>query len=268
MSVSSESPDGRRFTESWEGINGKPVLVAYRDSAGVPTIGFGHTDGVVIPMTCTAEQADAWMGEDMAQACDEINACLSESIRGMMTQDQYDALADWEFNTGGLSGSRLSRLLLAQRFAEVPGEMARWCHARVDGVETVLNGLVRRRAAEGSLWTRQAMPDGVQVPPIAMGTPSVEEGVVPLPPPASAIKTTTGKLQLGSLLSGGAAAVGAVGAAVNQAQPAVTAVHQVQGLASGLHGPILYAIGGCVVASIGFTVWTLVRKQLNVTGKL
>jgi len=36
-------------------------LTAYQDSGGVWTIGFGHTKGVTAGMTCTEDQATAWL---------------------------------------------------------------------------------------------------------------------------------------------------------------------------------------------------------------
>jgi len=36
--------------------------------------------------------------------------------------------------------------------AYVPAELAKWVYGRVNGVETKLEGLVRRRNAETQLW--------------------------------------------------------------------------------------------------------------------
>jgi GH24 family phage-related lysozyme (muramidase) len=41
-------------------------LVAYKDTGGVWTIGWGHTAGVKQGDTCTTAQADAWLAEDAA----------------------------------------------------------------------------------------------------------------------------------------------------------------------------------------------------------
>lgn len=47
-------------------------LSAYPDSGGVPTIGFGHTKGVKLGDTCTAEQAEAWLAEDAKPLLDLV----------------------------------------------------------------------------------------------------------------------------------------------------------------------------------------------------
>ncbi len=43
-------------------------LKAYRDTVGVWTIGYGHTKGVYEGMTCTQEQAEAWLAEEMEES--------------------------------------------------------------------------------------------------------------------------------------------------------------------------------------------------------
>jgi hypothetical protein len=202
------------------------------------------------------------MSDDLAGA----EADLNRLVKVELNQNEFDALCDWQFNTGGLAGSTLLRILNRGAYEEVPAQMARWCHARVNGVQTVLEGLVRRRAAEGVLWV-QADPaaTGVPVAPIKVSTTSLEEGVTPLAPPSKAIGTTIGKLQIGSLISGGAAAVSA---AVSQVQPAVHAVHQVQSLTYGFHGILEYAIGAAVAISLGLSAWALIHKHLSVSGRV
>jgi lysozyme len=257
------SAQGRRFTERQEAPGGVAVLSAYQDPAGVWTIGFGHTKGEVRGMTCTPAQADVWMDEDLSDAENEINRL----VKVVLTQNEFDALCDWEFNCGGLNGSTLLRILNAGRYEEVPAEMARWCHARVNGVEQVVPDLVRRRAAEGVLWmtpeSDPSLPPPAEVAPIAVHVSTPATGLVPMRPPQTVMKTTTGKLQIGSLVSGGAAAVAA---SVNQIQPAVNAVHQVQSLTYALHGPLLYIVTAGVCASLLFTIFTLVHKHQSVTG--
>ena len=41
-------------------------LYAYRDSVGIPTIGYGHTKGVKMGMSITQKQADDFLREDVA----------------------------------------------------------------------------------------------------------------------------------------------------------------------------------------------------------
>jgi len=94
------SPDGLKLTQSFEGCR----LKAYLDSVGVPTIGYGHTHGVTMGMTCTQEQADAWLQEDTQGAVQAVNNLVTVPL----TQQQFDALVDFTFNLGaGDSGNAI-----------------------------------------------------------------------------------------------------------------------------------------------------------------
>jgi hypothetical protein len=46
---------------------------AYKCPAGVWTIGYGHTAGVVEGMTCTASEAEHWLMEDLREARDQAS---------------------------------------------------------------------------------------------------------------------------------------------------------------------------------------------------
>ena len=71
-------------------------LEAYMPTADdVPTIGYGHTRGVRMSDTCTEEQAEAWLREDLADAERAVNA-----IDVDLTQGMFDALVSLAFNVG------------------------------------------------------------------------------------------------------------------------------------------------------------------------
>ena len=71
-------------------------LKAYRCSAGVLTIGYGHTAGVKEDDEISQEQADAWLREDIAETAHEfahyVNVPISEGM--------YVALTSLAFNLG------------------------------------------------------------------------------------------------------------------------------------------------------------------------
>jgi lysozyme len=73
-------------------------LEAYKDQAGVWTIGYGHTSLVDCAYTCTQEQADAWLDKDVAIADRSVN-----KLAPWANQNQFDALVDFAFNLGGYS---------------------------------------------------------------------------------------------------------------------------------------------------------------------
>lgn len=121
-------------------------LEAYLCPAGIPSIGYGHTRGVAIGLTCTEAQAEAWLLEDLEPS----ERGVSELVRVPLTQGQYDALASFTFNlgVGALTGSRLLALLNARDYAGASAEFSRWVHAK----GKALPGLVTRRASERALF--------------------------------------------------------------------------------------------------------------------
>lgn len=144
------SDKGREFIEMWE-EGGKAKLRPYDDGTGVLTIGFGHTTPagppkVVRGMTITADEADRILASDLAAV--EVNVCHHVEIS--LTQAQFDCLVSFDFNTGGLVRSTVLRRVNAGQFDLVPAALMMW----VRGGGRVMQGLVRRRKAEGILFSQ------------------------------------------------------------------------------------------------------------------
>lgn len=125
-------------------------LTAYADSVGVPTIGYGHTRGVKLGDTCSVQQADIWLTQDLEDAA----AVVATLVKVPLTQGQFDALTDFVFNLGGkrLGESTLLILLNTGRKDAAADQLDRWVHGKVDGKDVVLPGLVKRRAAEKAMF--------------------------------------------------------------------------------------------------------------------
>jgi lysozyme len=136
------SEDGLHLTEQFEGCK----LAAYPDSVGVPTIGYGHTRNVSLGMTCTQEQAEQWLQEDIQSAADAVNRLVTVEL----TQQEFDALVDFTFNlgAGNLQSSTLLRLLNSGDYTGAAGEFDKWDRAGGQ----VLAGLLRRRQAEADMF--------------------------------------------------------------------------------------------------------------------
>lgn len=130
------SKTGLQLTEGFEGCK----LTAYQDSRGVWTIGFGHTLNVRPGMVWTQPQAESWLLADVASAARTVN----NVVHIPLTQSEFDALVDFEYNTGALPGSTLLRLLNAGDISGAAAQFEVWGHA--GGV--VLAGLLRRRTVE------------------------------------------------------------------------------------------------------------------------
>jgi lysozyme len=134
----SYSKDALLLTEQFEGCR----LAAYPDSVGVWTIGYGHTSRVRAGDTCTEEQAQAWLREDIARVVRQIN----RDITVPLNQGEFDALVDFGFNLGvhALEASTLWQDLALGEYERAASQFARWDRAGGKEVE----GLLRRRLAE------------------------------------------------------------------------------------------------------------------------
>jgi GH24 family phage-related lysozyme (muramidase) len=64
------------------------------------------------------------------------------------TQNQFDALVSFHYNTGAIGRATLTKKHIAGEFAEAAAEFARWNMA----AGKVMRGLVRRREAEAELY--------------------------------------------------------------------------------------------------------------------
>lgn len=122
-------------------------LKAYKDSAGVWTIGYGHTHGVKSGQLITQAQADSLLHGDLLPVekyVDGLVVCRS--------QGEFDALVDFAFNlgTGNLASSTLLAKIRAGAATEdIQDQFRRWVYA--GGKK--LNGLVKRREWEAQRWT-------------------------------------------------------------------------------------------------------------------
>ena len=137
------SKNGLSLTEGFEGLR----LTAYQDQAGIWTIAYGHIHGVSMGMTCTQEQAEAWLLEDVQNAVDDVNNLVTVDL----TQNQFDALVDFTFNLGcgNLEHSTLLRLLNSGDYTGAAEQFKVWDMAGGQ----VRSGLLRRRLAESNLFT-------------------------------------------------------------------------------------------------------------------
>lgn len=139
-----------------KGPNGSFTAVAYQDPAGVWTIGWGHALPGKPPLfdkPWTAAQADQQALDDLTSAAMDVCNALP-AVVGSLTEGQYAALIDFVFNVGAgtFNGSTLCHYIRTGNMVLAPTQFALWTHAKVNGVETVLPGLVRRRQAEIAVW--------------------------------------------------------------------------------------------------------------------
>ena len=136
------SENGIELIKDFEGRR----LVAYQDSVGVWTIGYGHTKTAHEDKLIIKSTADRLLAEDLA----EFEKYVDTYVTVALTQNQFDALVSWTFNLGpgNLKESTMLKKLNQGLYAEVPDEMRRWNKAG----GKVLEGLIRRREAEAKLF--------------------------------------------------------------------------------------------------------------------
>lgn len=144
------SPKGIALLHRWEGCK----LTAYPDPGsddGNPwTIGYGSTGpGIQRGTVWTQAQADARFEQDLVRYADAV---AREIGNAPTTQDQFDALVSFHYNTGAIEEATLTKKHKAGDYAGAAAEFGKW--VKNDG--RVMKGLVNRRADERKLYEGKA----------------------------------------------------------------------------------------------------------------
>lgn len=138
------SQKGLDLIKEFEGLR----LEAYKCSAGVATVGWGHTGpDVKLGMKITEDQAEALLKQDLAKFERGVLEALGDAPT---TENQFSALVSLAYNIG-LGAFRKSTALREHKAGNskraVAGIMM-WVKAN----NKILGGLVRRRRAEAALY--------------------------------------------------------------------------------------------------------------------
>jgi GH24 family phage-related lysozyme (muramidase) len=143
---------GLALIRKFEGFQPRP----YTCPGGDCTVGYGH---VVHKRPCDGRPSEqkyrSGLSEDDALAllANDVRGaedCVRRRVRVPLSEDQFSALTSFVFNLGcgAFQASTLLARLNAARYSEVPEQLGRWCKSG----GKVLQGLVKRRAAEVALW--------------------------------------------------------------------------------------------------------------------
>jgi lysozyme len=138
---------GLTLIKQFEGLR----LEAYQDVAGIWTIGYGHTRGVVQGMTFTEDQADAALRADLAAA----EAAVDRDVAGATTTDnQFAAMVALCYNigSGNFATSTVLRDHRAGQAQAAADAFLLWNKSKVGGVLQEVAGLTNRRGAEQTLY--------------------------------------------------------------------------------------------------------------------
>lgn len=119
-------------------------LTAYQDTAGVWTIGYGHTKGVKKGDRITQYQAEQFLRDDLAEY-----ERAAGKVQRLTTQGRYDAVVDFMYNLGigNFNKSTLKIYIESGRAVwEIQEQFLRWVNAG----GRKLGGLVSRRIWEAA----------------------------------------------------------------------------------------------------------------------
>lgn len=123
-------------------------LTAYQCSAGVWTIGYGHTAGVHKGMKITQAQAEAYLKQDVAKFEKYVSNASYVPFTDKLNQNQFDALVSFAFNLGQ---GNVKKLCTGRVMNQIPSAMQQYCKA----AGKTLPGLQRRRKAEAALYNKK-----------------------------------------------------------------------------------------------------------------
>lgn len=130
------------FISSFEGCR----LSAYKCSAGVWTIGFGHTKGVKETDVCTEEQAKAWLIDDIR----ETQTLLAHYVNVPVSEGEFVALVSLAFNVG-VGALMKSKLLRKLNSGDREGAAEEFLDFDLANGKRIA-GLTRRRKEEHDLF--------------------------------------------------------------------------------------------------------------------
>ena len=134
------SQRGIKLIKKFEGVR----LTAYKCTAGVYTIGYGHTRGVKRGMKITEEEASAYLTADLLNSEKAVERY--DSVYHW-NQNEFDALVSFTFNCGATNLRALLRNGQRNR-SQIAATLP--LYRKAGG--KVLKGLERRRAAEKALF--------------------------------------------------------------------------------------------------------------------
>jgi lysozyme len=144
---------GRRLVQKWEGCEKRQAdgtFAAYPDPGsadGHPwTIGWGSTGPDIKKGTVwTKAQCDARFDDEMKGYANAVAKAIGDAPT---TQNQFDALVSFHYNTGAIATATLTKLHKKGQFDKAQAEFAKW----IFNNHVPMQGLKNRRADEAKLY--------------------------------------------------------------------------------------------------------------------
>lgn len=137
---------GLNLIKGYEGLR----MAAHYAPSEQWTVGYGHTTSARHGMSVTEGDAERLLRDDVKP----IEAMLADTVRAPLNQNEHDALVSLIFSIGeeNWRKSTVLRKLNGGDKLAAAAAIEMWNKARIDGELVTLDGLVRRRAAEKSLF--------------------------------------------------------------------------------------------------------------------
>lgn len=168
-----------------QGPAGGVALRAYRCPAGIPTIGWGRTQGVKMGDRCTKDEADRWLCADVAERANRVRALCTETPG----DNELAALVVLAYNIGvpGLAKSTVLRQHNAGNRQAAARAFSLWNKAKNPntGQLEVLAGLTARRAREAAMYLTPdegvapaTTPQAVEAESSLVASPIAQSGAV------------------------------------------------------------------------------------------
>jgi lysozyme len=167
----------KNYIISFETIGRTPNLKAYKDTGGIPTIGYGTTiypDGTRVKMgdEISSEKADEYFIAGLNEAATAVNKRVTKDLN----QNQFDALVCLTYNmgSGNLGNSSLLKLVNANpNDPKIKDEFQLYIKDKSD---KPLENNKKRRKFESEVYFS---PIG-KIPPIPAPPPKTNMSVMPL----------------------------------------------------------------------------------------
>lgn len=141
------SPQGYEHIKRWEGVRNK----AYKDSAGLWTIGIGHLIKPNESHLLSTVLSDAQIMDLFYKDVEAKRKIVNAKIKVPITQGLYDALISLAYNTGTI----YTYIIQLVEAGDYQALAARWrtTAITVNNGAKVIQGLKNRRASEVKLFT-------------------------------------------------------------------------------------------------------------------
>jgi lysozyme len=164
MAVAVIGASGLALIKTHEGLR----TAAYADPVGIPTVCYGHTGSdIQFDRRYTPAECDRILINDVAAHQIVLLPGSRYNCIGNvpLNQNQLDALTSFTFNVGTskFCKSTMARRLLVKDYRGAAAEFPKWANATVGGRPVKLPGLIKRRAAEKTLFetaSTRAVPWG------------------------------------------------------------------------------------------------------------